>query len=68
MKIISNNIRYDANGNVRSLRRLSATGTTIANLSMSYNDNDRGNRLESVAVSTGRLIALTGTNFKIPLG
>ena len=24
--------------------------------------------LESVAVSTGRLIALTGTNFKIPFG
>ena len=38
------NIRYDANGNVTALRRLSATGTTIANLSMSY----AGNRLESV--------------------
>ena len=39
-----NNISYDANGNVMSLRRISATGTTIADLSMSYS----GNRLASV--------------------
>ena len=41
-----NSISYDANGNVRSLRRLSAMGTTIANLSMSYTGG--GNRLASV--------------------
>ena len=44
-----NNISYDANGNVRSLRRISATGEEIiADLTMSYNDNNRGNRLASV--------------------